>query len=198
MPVLEKTLVSPEEFEEMLGVDHLELVDGEIREKGMGNLSSLVQSRINRRLGVFVEDRKLGEVFDGDAGYRCFLHRPGLVRKPDVSFIRNGRYPNNNPPLGFATIVPDLVVEVISPRDTSFDVQERLNDYLLVQAPAVWIVDPHTRTVHVYHADGTVRRLTAEQELTGDPVLPGFRVRVADLFPPPLPQAPELPPTSPA
>ncbi len=193
MTVLEMPLISPEEFEEMPGVDHLELVDGEIREKGMGNLSSLVQSRINRRLGVFVEERNLGEVFDGDAGYRCFPHRPGLVRKPDVSFVRNGRYPNNRPPLGFATIVPDLVAEVLSPRDMSSEVQERLADYLQVETPAIWIADPHTRTIHVYLADGTIRRLTAEQELTGEPVLPGFRVRVADLFPPPLPDASEPP-----
>lgn len=186
--------ITPEEFEEMSGVDHMELVDGELREKGMGIESSFVQSRINRLLGNHVEDHKLGMVLEGEAGYRCFPHRPRLVRKPDTSFVRNGRFPNDRPPLGFTDLVPDLVVEVISPNDTSFEVQERLNDFLLAQVPLIWLVDPHTRTVHVYALGEPFRRLTDGDELTGAPVLPGFRVRVADLFPPPLPS--ELEPNS--
>jgi Uma2 family endonuclease len=186
-----KPTITPEEFEEMSGVDHMELVDGELREKGMGIESSFVQSRLNRLLGNHVEDHKLGMMLEGEAGYRCFPHRPRLVRKPDISFVRNGRFPNDRPPLGYTDLVPDLVIEVLSPNDSAFEVQERLNDFLLVQVPAVWMVDPHTRTVQVFRPDGTSRRLTAADELTGDPVLPGFRVRVADLFPPPLPDEPE-------
>lgn len=179
--------ISPDEFEEMSGVDHMELVDGVIREKGMGFESSFIQARLNKLLSTFVDDRLLGMVFEGEAGYRCFPHRPRLVRKPDVSFVRTGRFPNDRPPLGFSDLVPDFVAEVISPNDSSFEVQERLNDFLLVQVPLIWIVDPHTRTVQTYQPDRTIRRLTASEELVGDPVLPGFRVRVADLFPPPLP-----------
>ena len=54
--------------------------------------------------------------------------------------------------------------------------------------PLIWIVNPDRRTVHMYTPDGTIRRLTAEQELTGEPLFPAFRVRVADLFPEPLPE----------
>ncbi len=189
-----KPTITPEEFEEMSGVDHMELVDGELREKGMGLESSFVQTRLRRLVGNFVDERGLGMVFDGEAGYRCFPHRPRLVRKPDASFVRTGRFPNDRPPLGYTDLAPDLVVEVISPNDTSFEVQERLNDFLLAQVPLIWMVDPHTRTVHVYSLGEPFRRLTDGDELTGDPVLPGFRVRVAALFPPPLP--PELEPSS--
>jgi len=37
----------------------------------------------------------------------------------------------------------------------------------------------------VFHADGTARRLVETDDLTADPVIAGFRVRVADLFPNP-------------
>lgn len=190
MNAIFKPLVTPEEFEEMPGVDHMELVDGHIREKGMGFESSFIQTRITKLLAVFVDEQDAGMVFDSEAGYRCFPHRPRLVRKPDASFVRSGRFPGDRPPRGFATLVPDLAVEVISPNDLACEVSERLNDYLLVAVPVVWLVDPHTRTIHTYLADGAIRRLTADQELVGDPVLPGFRVRVADLFPPPLPPEP--------
>lgn len=180
-----KPAITPEEFEEMSGVDHMELVDGEPREKGMGFESSFVQTRITKLLANFVDEQDAGMVFDSEAGYRCFPHRPRLVRKPDASFVRKGRFPNDRPPRGFATIVPDLAVEVVSPNDLAYEVSERLNDYLLAAVPVVWLVDPHTRTIHTYTADGAVRLLTADQELTGEPALPGFRARVADLFPPP-------------
>jgi hypothetical protein len=52
-----------------------------------------------------------------------------------------------------------------------------------------------TRTVYVYQIDGSVRRLQESQDLTGEPVLPGFRCRVGDMFPP---AAPAEPPASPA
>jgi Uma2 family endonuclease len=48
----------------------------------------------------------------------------------------------------------------------------------------VWIVDPASRTVTVYEADGAARRLRAADALNGGAVLPGFRCAVADLFPP--------------
>ncbi len=187
-----------DEFEKMSGVKHAELIDGNIVEKNGGGVCGSVAVKVAVKLGTFVDTNEAGYIFAGTAGYACFLHRGHLVRKPTVSFVRANRFPNNRIPLGLARLVPDLVVLVVAPEDLYCDVEDRLNDYQLAQVPMVWIVDPDTRSVYNYFADGTVRRLTAEQELAGDPVLPGFRVRVADLFPPPLPDAPELPPTTPA
>jgi hypothetical protein len=47
----------------------------------------------------------------------------------------------------------------------------------------VWEVNPEIRLVHVHRKDGTASRLHPTDELTGEDVLPGFRCRVADLFP---------------
>ena len=55
----------------------------------------------------------------GRRGYQCFPHDPGLVRKPDVSFVRYGRFPGGVLPEGWAKIPPDLAVEVVSPNDTA-------------------------------------------------------------------------------
>ncbi|MFY7953628.1 MAG: Uma2 family endonuclease [Armatimonadaceae bacterium] len=189
MNMLLRPNLTAEEFEEMPDTDGAELIDGIPLEREMGSESSFVGGRVLILLAAAGVGRH-GMLFPADQGFICFPHRPRLVRKPDVSFVRNGRFPNDRPPRGFARLVPDLAVEVISPNDTYYEVEDRLNDYLLVGVPLVWIVNPDRRTVHTYTPDGTIRRLTAEQELTGEPLFPDFRVRVADLFPEPLPEPP--------
>jgi hypothetical protein len=48
----------------------------------------------------------------------------------------------------------------------------------------VWTLFPHTDSVVVSLPDGTERVLHAGDVLAGDPVLPGFRVPVRELFQP--------------
>jgi len=179
---------TPEEFEAMTDMKGWELIDGIPREKEMGAESSFVGGELLQVFGPVVRHGRLGRLFPSDALYQCFPHRPKLVRKPDVSFVRAGRFPNDRPPRGIMRLVPDLVAEVISPDDLFEQVDDKVNDYLLVKVPMIWVVNPALRTVLVYLADGTIRRYTAEQELLGEPLLPDFRVRAADLFPDPLPE----------
>ena len=129
-----------------------------------------------------------------DGRYRCFPSNPDRVRKPDVSLLLRERLPGGRVPIGTTLIRPDLAVEVISPSDNCEDMEERVADYFDASVPLIWIVTPKTRTVLVYHADGTARRLRDTDDLTADLIIPGFRVRIAELFPnPPAPQ-PEAPP----
>ena len=67
--------------------------------------------------------------FAADNGYQCFPHAPGLVRRPDVSFVRYGRLPGGVLPKGWIKIRPDLAVEVVSPNDTVEKLNEKLEDY---------------------------------------------------------------------
>jgi Uma2 family endonuclease len=200
MNLLLRPMIEPEDFEAMPETDHCELVDGYIKEKEMGAESSSIQVLLSHLLIGHVMAGKLGWMFDSEMGFICFPHRPRLVRKPDVSFVRNGRFPRNRPPRGYARLVPDFAAEVVSPNDTYSDIEDKINDYLTVGVPLVWVVNPACRTVYTYTPDGAVHRLTADQELTGEPVFPGFRVKVADLFPEPLPLEPdsEAPPDLPA
>lgn len=191
MNVLHRPLITPDEFEQMSGTEGYELVDGELKEKGMGLESSWVQLRIGRLLATWAEAGGHGWVFDSEGGFRCFPHRPNLVRKPDASFVRLGRFKDDQVPGGHGHLVPDLAVEVVSPNDDYYKVEDKVNDYLLVAVPMIWVVNPPTRSVYVYVATGVIRRLAADDELIGDPILPGFRVKVAELFPPPAPPSAE-------
>lgn len=194
--------LTPEQFAELSDHQGLELIDGIVREKKMGTECGSINTRIGHFLWSVVLPNRLGEVIDGDGMYRCFPSHPGRVRKPDMSFILQARLPGGRVPIGYCEVRPDLAVEVISPNDEYEEVDEKIADYFDAGIPLIWVVAPRTRTVLVYHADGTARRLRESDDLTAAPIIPGFRVRVAALFPnppepPPAESAPE-PPASPS
>lgn len=179
------TPMTPEEFEFLPDSRDLELIDGKLREKNMGTESGSINARIAYFLWTVVLPARLGEVIDGNGMYRCFPSHPKRVRKPDLSFIRRDRLTDGLVPKGITKIRPDLAVEVISPRDYYDEVDEKIAEYYDAEIPLFWIVSPQTRTVMVYRPDGTCQRLRDTDDLTADPIIPGFRVRISDLFPNP-------------
>jgi len=78
--------------------------------------------------------------------------------------------------------VPVLAAEVMSPSDKHEDVTEKVEEYLEVGVAIVWILDPDFDTVTVHRPDHEPKLFNREDELTAEPHLPGFRVRVAELF----------------
>jgi len=166
------------------GGEGYELVDGRLVRKGMGSKSSYVNRRVSRFVGTYADDNDLGWVFESECGYQCFPYEPNRVRKPDVSFIRKDRLPEGDLPDGWLRIRPDLAVEVISSKDRAEKLFAKLADYRAIGVPLVWVVDPKSKTVVVQVAGQPTQRVfEAEEELTGGDVLPGFSVKVSDLFP---------------
>jgi Uma2 family endonuclease len=49
---------------------------------------------------------------------------------------------------------PLICIEILSKDDTFKSVTERLDDYLALGVPNVWVIEPHTRRGYVYSADG--------------------------------------------
>jgi Uma2 family endonuclease len=92
--------------------------------------------------------------------------------------------------ISFARVPPDLVVEVLSPSDVSYEVDRRVQDYLGAGVKLVWVVHPQSRSVHVYRPGGQGVILSERDELEGEQVLPGFRLPVREIFRP-LEQLPQ-------
>src|SRR5262245_50678280 len=90
--------VTPEELLAMPDGDRYELVDGVLVELNADMTASYVAMRLGHFLNVFLGNPPRGWVMGADCGYQCFPHRPKLVRKPDVSFIRLGRLPGERLP----------------------------------------------------------------------------------------------------
>jgi Uma2 family endonuclease len=160
-----------------------ELVDGRLVERNMGAESSWIGGRLHSRLDLFCDEHSLGWVWPADNSYQCFAHAPKLVRRPDVSFIQAGRLPGGDLPKDHVRIPPDLAVEVVSPSDLAYEVEERVDDYLNAGVPLIWVIYPENRTVFIRRSNGTVTRLHQNDELSGEDVIPGFRCVVRSLFP---------------
>jgi Uma2 family endonuclease len=184
------TLVTPDDLLRMPDGDGYELIDGRLKEKSMGGESSFVGGRIFGALYDYLLLHPGGWLLHSNAGYQCFPGRPALVRKPDVSFVRFGRLPDERMPRGNLRVAPDLAVEVVSPNDLFDEVDEKISEYLDVGVRLIWVLAPLTRVVFVFQPDGFARRLREDQELDGGEVLPGFRCSVRELFAPPTPAAP--------
>ena len=183
MSTLLEALVTPEELLAMPNGDHCELVNGELKEKDMGAaLSAWVGMRIARRLDEYAELRG-GYAFGDAASYRCYDDDPNRVRIPDASFISSGRLEGGEIPSGYLTIPPDLAVEVVSPSDRYGDVEDKAEEYLEAGVIVVWVINPSNRSVRIFRRDARPEQLGPNDELTAEEIMPGFRCRVADLFP---------------
>jgi Uma2 family endonuclease len=133
-------------------------------------------------LDRFATAHRLGLVFSQECGYHIFRDDPRKVRKPDASFIPRGRLPDDRPLSGHVQVPPDLVVEVVSPKDEAEEVEARVDDYLRAGVKLLWVLYPTTHAVWVVRADGSAARLTEGKELSGEDVVAGFSCRVEELF----------------
>ena len=177
--------ITPEDLLAMAEANRFELVDGALVENPAGFESDIVGGEVYSALRAFCVANRTG-LATSEASYQCFPDAPTKVRRPDASFIRAERLPAIIP-RGNCRIAPDLAVEVVSPNELFSAVREKVREYLSAGVRLVWVVNPPTRSVLVYRADGTVADIGPDGELDGDDVLPGFRCPVASLFPSPRP-----------
>ena len=159
-----------------------ELLDGEVKEMAPAAYEhGRVLTKVVIVLGSYVEANDLGEVVAGDPGI-ILRRNPDRVRAPDVAFFARERVPTGEARAKFVDVVPDLVVEIVSPNDTAAEVQQKVEEWLRVGVRLVLALYPGTRSVVAYQSLATVRVHTETDSLTGEPVLPGFSCPVSSLF----------------
>ena len=177
-----------EEYEELPDAEPalprgFEFVDGQLEELNVSFLSTLLAGEIHFRLRGFVGPRRLGWVTPEGTSYRCFPDDPTRVRRADTAFHRLEKVTTEQALTeGYMSVVPDLVVEVVSPHDIADAVNRKLLEWMRAGVSLVWIVHPLDRTIHAYGSPGGVRLFTEADTLTAEPVLPEFSVPMGELF----------------
>ena len=132
-------------------------------------------------LRMFVKSRKLGRLTASDAG--VWLERdPDTVREPDIAYFSAEKMPPGVRIRGYAEVVPDLVVEVVSPNNSLREVNDKALMWLSYGARLVWVVNPDTRSVNVYLPGSVATTLKENDTLEGLDTLPGFTCAVGDVF----------------
>ena len=159
------------------------LVEGELqRMTPAGFDHGAVVMNVAAPLAQYVRRRGLGVVCGAETGF-VLARRPDTVLAPDAAFVRRERIPASGRPSAFWEGAPDLAVEVVSPGDTRPEVAAKVASWLAAGTRVVWVIDPGRRSVTVHEPGAPPRRLAADSDVAdGAPLVPGFRLPLADVF----------------
>jgi Uma2 family endonuclease len=160
---------------------HFELERGKVVEVSHpGERHGFVCLNVGRILSNYTFGRRKGYALGNDTG--VILERdPDTVRAPDVVLDDQARR-YDDLSAGYCERPPTLAVEVLSLNDRWGKVTRRISQFLGQGVAVVWVVDPEGRSATVYRPKQLPQVFEGEDELTGEPEMPGFRCRVADLF----------------
>jgi Uma2 family endonuclease len=167
-----------------------ELIDGEIIPK-MPSIS--IHNKTAKQFFLLFlpfEQQGLGAVFQ-EATF-VLTDNPEWVRGsriPDVMFVTRATLdqfeqtiPNaDNKPY---ILIPEIVIEVVSPTDHYSDIHQKVKRCLNDGVQIVFVADPQTREI-IVHRPGSDQQTTLYRDddlLTAEPILPGFAVKLADVF----------------
>lgn len=176
----EELLAMPED-----GMDR-ELIRGELRERPLTKRNRF-HSGAELILGAYLhawlmrQPAPRGKAYSGEVG--CVLRRdPDTTVGIDVAYFTAEVVARQSNTTTIIDGPPLLAVEILSPNDKLEDVDAKIDEYLAAGVALIWIVNPHRRTVIVHRPDAKARLLNADEELTAEPHLPGFRMPVAAIF----------------
>jgi Uma2 family endonuclease len=159
---------------------HCELVDGILVEKPVG----FYESRIAMVLGYYLEayfDRNPIGITGGESG--PVRTTPGQVRMPDVSVVLGTRLTADAlKTQKVLQLAPDLAIEVLSESNTKKEMSRKLREYFESGVRLVWYIDPDAETARVSRSAEQFETVAGDQELLGQDVLPGFAVKLGDVF----------------
>jgi len=158
-----------------------ELVDGVLVEKTMGYYESILAIELGYHLRDYLQRNPVGVVAGPDGMLKIL---PPQVRIPDVSFVRWEKFPEGRPSRRdpIPTLAPDLGVEILSEANTEEEMERKLREYFEGGSRLVWYIDPDTRSARVYTSPDQFANVSEDGILDGGDVLPGFQLRLRELF----------------
>jgi Uma2 family endonuclease len=145
-----------------------------------GDIHGRTQYKVGRYLDTHAEELGLGE---GWVEVGILLRRnPDRVVGADAAFVLKASQPVRVTTEGYLETIPEIVVEIRSKNDTTPEVLGKRDEYFDAGVRVVWVLDPDDRTVTV-HAPPAVPAVFGPAATLTSPLLPGFTVPVALLFP---------------
>jgi Uma2 family endonuclease len=161
---------------------HYEIINGELIDMGnSGALHGYVCSLLLAALMSYILPKKLGVILDSSTAFKM---KNGNKRSPDISFFAKERLQGMTElPPGFLEGAPDLAIEVLSPGNTTEEIEEKIAEYFENGTRLVWVINPSQKYVLVYRCGHEPDRLLKSVDsLDGEEVIPGFTLPVAHLF----------------
>lgn len=146
-----------------------------------GSEHGRIASRILTRLSTHVEAGNLGETFAAETGFLIETD-PDTVRAPDAAFVSHERIAAVEDTSGYLPLAPDLVVEVLSPSDSSSDVEAKVEQWLSAGSAIVVVADPKNETLRVYRNKSEIQVLHEGEVFCSGEVCHNWQLAVDDVF----------------
>lgn len=157
-----------------------ELVDGILVEKPVGQFESYLAGQLIFLLQSYLEVNRHGILLAPDGPFRL---SPRIMRMPDVAFVAWKQLPDGKlPKEKVLKVCPDLAIEILSDSNTKREMKKKLGEYFEAGTRLVWYIDPRNRAATIYTALDEGQRIEADGTLDGRDLLPGFTLRLGDLF----------------
>lgn len=138
-------------------------------------------SNLTYQIAVWARKDGTGVPFGPSVG---FTLPNGAIRSPDGSWMTREKYNGLTPRdrRGFGHICPDFVVELRSHSDSLPTLLNKLEEYMQNGASLGWLIDPDRRRVYVYRAREEMVVLEDPTVVSGEPLLPGFELQMAEIW----------------
>jgi Uma2 family endonuclease len=131
----EQTCTAEQLFARPNDGNRYELVKGVLKMMSpAGSDHGWISGRIFHRLATHVENADLGRAYAAETGFKI-ASSPDTALAPNACFVSHERLATVEPTRSYLPLAPDLVVEVVSPNDTSFDPVEQLLRHLKTSSP---------------------------------------------------------------
>ena len=78
-------------------------------------------------------------------------------------------------------LCPDFVLELKSPNDRLKNAKEKMDDWMANGCRLGWLIDPDEPKTYIYRPGQGTEEVTGLGQLSGEDVLPGFRLDLTTL-----------------
>lgn len=170
--------MTAEQFDALPGEEGInyELLDGELIEVPT---ASLRHNRIAGLLTTFLNNFLLQNPLAIVAPETEFGLGENRLQ-PDVAVVAMEKYKRAGEGRSPVREVPEIAVEIVSPSESAIDVERKTAAYLRGRVREVWVIYQETEHIYVYTIAGV--RLLDREAILETPVLPGWSLRVGEIF----------------
>ncbi|TVQ49034.1 MAG: Uma2 family endonuclease [Gloeocapsa sp. DLM2.Bin57] len=143
----------------------------------IGGKSGKREAELITDVNIWNRQSQLGEVFSSSTSFRL---PKGGERSPDVAWVSRDRWESLSAQdqEKFPPLCPDFIIELRSRTDSLKSLQEKMAEYLDNGLRLGWLIDPQEQQVAIYRQSQPVEILALPTCLSGEDVLPGFKLEI--------------------
>jgi Uma2 family endonuclease len=146
-----------------------------------GGESSYRSMMVGAQLARWAERDRRGKPFDSSAE---FMLPSGAAYAPDAAWVSNGKLArlSKDQRRKFLALVPEFVVEVMSPSDWLPKARARAQQWLDEGVELVWLIHGDKRTAYIYRRGQEPEVRSGIRELAGDGPVKGFVLKLGAIW----------------